>query len=373
MRDICSNFLTPRAIKIKNLAKNTVEVVLEPFERGFGYTLGNSLRRILLSSMEGSAPVAVEIEGVKHEYSTINGVREDVMNILLNIKGIAFKLQDGVDKATLELHKSKAGVVTAGDIALKHNVEIMNPEHVIANIEKNGKLDMLIHIERGRGYRSVGSSDPNYGKSQVVGKLLLDASFSPVVKVAYQVENARVENRTDLDRLVITLETNGTIDPENAIRTSATILQYQLQSFVDLKPESVKTAVQQEDEMNPLFFRPIEDLELTVRSTNCLKGEYIFFLGDLVQCEETHLLKTPNLGRKSLNEIKSILADRGLSLGMTITDWPPPELKVQIAQARKEVDDLKKIRQDEEDSDTKKSYVVDIDEDDDDDDEEDDF
>lgn len=349
MQDICYNFLTPRTIKIKPLGKNSVEIVLEPFERGFGYTLGNSLRRILLSSMEGAAPVAVEMDGVKHEYSTIEGIREDVMNILLNIKGIAFKLQDGVDSVKLELNTNKVGVVTAGDITLKHNVEIMNPDHVIAHVEKNGKLNMVIHVERGVGYKANSSNDSNYGKSQIVGKLLLDASFSPVVKISYQVENARVENRTDLDKLIIVLETNGTIDPENAIRASATILQYQLQAFVDLKPEAIKSFSKQKEEMNPLLLRPIEDLELTVRSTNCLKGEYIFFLGDLVQCEETHLLKTPNLGRKSLNEIKSILADRGLSLGMTIKDWPPEELKVQIAQARKEIDEAKKNKSDEED------------------------
>ena len=346
MQDIYNSFLTPQSIQVKSTGKNAIEIVLEPFERGFGHTLGNALRRILLSSMEGAAPIAVEISGVQHEYSAIEGVREDVINILLNIKGIAFKLHGDSKDTVVELHKDTPGPVVAADIELKHDIEIMNPDHVIANVEVGGKLDMLIHVARGIGYSSASNIKSNLEKEEhVVGKLMLDASFSPVRKVAYYVDNARVEKRTDLDKLVINLETNGTVDPEEAIRTCATILQHQLSAFVELKPEVSKVNEEAVDELNPLFLRPIEDLELTVRSTNCLKGEYIFFLGDLVQCDESVLLKTPNLGRKSLNEIKNILANRGLSLGMTVSNWPPVDLLPQIELLKKEVDEAKKKKQ----------------------------
>lgn len=345
MQDIYNSFLTPQSIQIKHTGKNAIEIVLEPFERGFGHTLGNALRRILLSSMEGAAPIAVEIAGVQHEYSTVEGVREDVINILLNIKGIAFKLHGETGVAVVELHKNTPGPVVAGDITLRHDVEIANPEHVIANLEVGGHLDMVIHVANGMGYKPAGNAKSVLEKGQVIGKLLLDASYSPVKKVAYQVENARVEKRTDLDKLIINLETNGTLDPEEAIRTCATILQHQLSAFVELRPEVLKLPEVKADELNPIYLRPIEDLELTVRSTNCLKGEYIFFLGDLVQCDETQLLKTPNLGRKSLNEIKNILTNRGLSLGMTVKNWPPTDLLPQIELLKKEVDDAKKKKQ----------------------------
>lgn len=354
MQDIYNSFLTPQSIQIKKGAVNRVEIALEPFERGFGHTLGNALRRILLSSMEGAAPVAVEIDGVRHEYSSIPGVREDVVSILLNIKSVAFKLYGSARAVVLELNKEVPGPVLAGDIKLRHDVEIVNPEHVIANIEGNGKLKMLIYIEMGRGYQVANYNTMDESvRGLTIGKLLLDASFSPIKRVAYRVENARVEKRTDLDKLIIDLETNGTIDPEEAIRSCATILQHQLSAFVDLQPESVRTPESKSDEMNPFYLRPIEDLELTVRSNNCLKGENIFFIGDLVQCDENRLLKTPNLGRKSLNEIKNILSSRGLSLGMAVKGWPPAELAQQIEMFKREVEELKKKRQDkdEEDSD----------------------
>ena len=318
------SFLTPRVIQAKRISATIAEIVLEPFERGFGHTLGNALRRVLLSSMQGAAPVAVEIEGVLHEYATIPGVQEDVIDILLNLKNIAFKLHDR-QEVTLELNKKTPGPVLAGDIALEHDVEIMNPDLVIANLAAGGSLKMRIKVALGRGYQSVNMrTSPD--TERVVGQLLLDASFSPVKKIAYQVENARVEKRTDLDRLIINIETNGTLDPEEAIRACATILQHQLATFVELKAEELFKPETKEVKMNPLLKRPIDDLELTVRSTNCLKGEDIFYVGELVQCTESELLQTPNLGKKSLNEIKSVLSGRSLSLGMLVDGWPPDDL-----------------------------------------------
>lgn len=334
MQDIYHSFLTPRVIQVKKISSTRAEIVLEPFERGFGHTLGNALRRILLSSMDGAAVTAVQIDGVLHEYTSIEGVREDVVDIILNLKGIAFKMF-GRREVELELTKDTPGPVTAADIKLDHDIEIVNPDHVIAHITKDGKLNMRITVALGRGYQPA--SDPSNQeekKSHALGKLLVDASFSPILRVAYHVENARVEKRTDLDKLVIDLETNGTLDPEEAIRVSATILQHQLEAFVELrKPEEPKVE-EKNDEMNPLLLRPVDDLELTVRSANCLKGENIFFIGDLVQRDESSLLKTPNLGKKSLNEIKTILATRGLSLGMVIEGWPPANLKAPTAESQ---------------------------------------
>ena len=330
MQNIYGNFLTPRVIQVKKISNTKAEIVLEPFERGFGHTLGNALRRILLSSMEGSAVVAVQIEHVLHEYSTIDGVREDVIDIVLNLKGVYFKMH-GRREVVLELCKDTPGPVTAKDIKLEHDVDIINPDHVIANIVEKGKLAMRITVAFGCGYQPAGGLDQSE-KSKVVGKILLDASFSPVLKVAYHVENARVEKRTDLDKLVIDLETNGTLDPEEAIRTSATILQHQLGAFVELnKPEQVQVE-EKSEEMNPIFKKLIDDLELTARSANCLKGENIFFVGDLVQHGEHSLLSTPNLGRKSLNEIKTVLAAKNLSLGMKIKGWPPPDLELSVVE-----------------------------------------
>lgn len=326
MQNIYHSFLTPRVIQVKKISRNRSEIILEPFERGFGHTLGNALRRILLSSMEGAAVTAVQIDGVLHEYSTIEGVREDVIDILLNLKGVAFKMH-GRREVELELNKETPGPVTAADIMLDHDIEVINPEQVIANLVKDGKLNMRITVALGRGYQPASLRVQTEEKNRVVGKLLVDASFSPVLRVAYSVENARVEKRTDLDKLIIDLETNGTLDPEEVIRTSATILQHQLEAFVELRKSEEPQAEEKIDEINPLLKRPVDDLELTVRSANCLKGENIFYIGDLVQCDENSLLKTPNLGKKSLNEIKTVLATRGLSLGMQIEGWPPSDLE----------------------------------------------
>ncbi len=321
-----SDFLTPQVIHVDELDECHSRVVLEPLERGFGHTLGNALRRILLSSMPGCAVEEVQINGVVHEYSTIEGVREDVIEILLNLKMVAVVL-NGKDEAVLSLSKKGSGIVTAGDITEDHDVEIINSDHVIANLNDNGELNMHLTVRKGRGYSAADNRVAEDDETRTVGKLLLDASYSPVVRMSYSVENARVEQRTDLDKLIIDLETNGTIDPEEAIRCAATILQHQLNVFVDLQSEIIAEPEEREDEIDPILLRPVDDLELTVRSANCLKAEDIYYIGDLIQRTEVELLKTPNLGKKSLTEIKDVLATRGLSLGLRLENWPPSSLK----------------------------------------------
>lgn len=321
-----TEFLTPKVIQVEEIASTHAKVVLEPLERGFGHTLGNALRRILLSSMPGCAITEVEIDGVQHEYSAIEGVREDVLEILLNLKGVAI-VMNGRDEAVLTLSKKGAGVLTAGDIQVDHDVEIKNPEHVIANLGDKAEVNMKLTVVRGRGYSTAESRLSDDDETRAIGKLQLDASFSPVMRVSYDVENARVEQRTDLDKLILDLETNGTLDPEEAIRRAATILQHQLAVFVDLQGETESVEEEQEEEVDPMLLRPVDDLELTVRSANCLKAESIYYIGDLVQRTEVELLKTPNLGKKSLTEIKDVLASRGLHLGMRLDNWPPASLK----------------------------------------------
>jgi len=321
-----SDFLTPQVIQVDEVDKYHSKVVLEPLERGFGHTLGNALRRILLSSMPGCAVEEVEIDGVVHEYSTIEGVREDVIEILLNLKGVSVVLNNK-EEATLKLNKKGSGAVTASDIESDHDVDIINPDHVIAHLNTNGEINMRLTVRKGRGYSPADSRSEDDEETRSVGKLLLDASYSPVVRVSYSVENARVEQRTDLDKLIIDLETNGTIEPEEAIRRAATILQHQLSVFVDLQSEAVVEAEDNDDEIDPILLRPVDDLELTVRSANCLKAEDIYYIGDLIQRTEVELLKTPNLGKKSLTEIKDVLATRGLSLGLRLENWPPSSLK----------------------------------------------
>jgi DNA-directed RNA polymerase subunit alpha len=324
-------FLTPRAIAVETLSPFHARVTLEPLERGFGHTLGTTLRRILLSSMPGAAIVETKIDGVLHEYGTIPGVQEDVIEILLNLKNVAIRLH-GRSEVTLKLNKTGAGKVTAGDITLEHDVEVVNPEQVIAHLNETGTLSMTLKVVLGRGYQAAASTrnrSIDDGTKAPIGVLRLDASFSPVQRVAYSVESARVEQRTDLDKLVIDLQTNGTLDPEEAIRRSATILQQQLAPFVDLKSSPIAKEANEQQAINPIFLRPVDDLELTVRSANCLKAESIFYIGDLVQRNENDLLKTPNLGKKSLTEIKNVLASHGLSLGMRLDNWPPSSLREQ--------------------------------------------
>ena len=318
--------LKPRMVGVQKISDTSAKVTLEPLERGFGHTLGNALRRILLSSMVGSAITEATIDGVLHEYTALEGVQEDIIDILLNLKGVSI-LMHNRQSATLSLSKKGPGPVTAGDIALDHDVEIMNPDHVIANLTKGGELNMTLKVEQGRGYQPANQRLALDEESRPIGTLLIDASFSPISRVAYAVERARVEQRTDLDKLVLEIETNGTIQPDEAIRKAATILQDQLSTFVDL--EGKEQAVQEaaEPEIDPILLRPVDDLELTVRSANCLKAENIYYIGDLIQRTEVELLKTPNLGKKSLTEIKDVLASRGLSLGMRLENWPPASIK----------------------------------------------
>ena len=328
-----STFLKPRIIDVQNISPFHAKVTMEPFERGYGHTLGNALRRVLLSSMPGHAATEVKMSGVLHEYSTIDGVQEDVVDVLLNLKGIVLKLHN-CEEATLMLKKQGEGVVTAGDIEPMHDVEIVNPDHIIAHLTAGGKLDMQIKAEAGRGYvpAAVRTSrgDPlleGVANTRAVGSIMLDASYSPVRRVSYQVESARVEQRTDLDKLIVDIETNGAIEPEEAIRYAARILVDQLVVFADLKGTPVQIEQPKAQQIDPILLRPVDDLELTVRSANCLKAENIYYIGDLIQRSETELLKTPNLGRKSLNEIKEVLASRGLTLGMRLENWPPVGLE----------------------------------------------
>ncbi|GHA77077.1 DNA-directed RNA polymerase subunit alpha [Formosimonas limnophila] len=325
-----NTFLKPRNISVDATGENSAKVVLEPFERGYGHTLGNALRRVLLSSMTGYAATEVQIAGALHEYSTLDGVQEDVVDILLNVKGIVFKLHTR-DDITLTLKKSGQGVVTAADIEGSHEVEIVNPGHVIAHLA-GGELDMQIKIEKGRGYVPGNVRAFADDHSKKIGHILLDASFSPIRKVSYAVESARVEQRTDLDKVVMHIETNGVISPEDAVRQSAGILIEQLSVFADLQStEDSGDALTQRSnapQFDPILLRPVDELELTVRSANCLKAEAIQYIGDLVRRSEQDLLKTPNLGRKSLSEIKEVLAARGLTLGMKLDNWPPAGLEV---------------------------------------------
>jgi len=328
--------LKPRIVDVEQLGPSHARVVMEPFERGYGHTLGNALRRVLLSSMVGYAPTEVQISGVVHEYSTIDGLREDVVDLLLNLKGIVFKLHNR-DDVFLTLRKDSPGPVLASDIDLPHDVELVNGEHVIANLTQGGKLDLQIKVEKGRGY--VPGTMRNLADSKTIGRIVLDASFSPVRRVSYAVESARVENRTDLDKLLIDVETNGVIAPEEAVRQAARILVEQLSVFAALEGAEPMadqvggTAVipggiaRGGPTIDPILLRPVDDLELTVRSANCLKAENIYYIGDLIQRTENELLKTPNLGRKSLNEIKEVLASRGLTLGMRLENWPPAGLE----------------------------------------------
>lgn len=325
MQSFLPNLIKPRLVDVNPLDRNSARIVIEPLERGFGHTLGNALRRVLLSSIPGCAVTSVLIDGVVHEYSTIDGVREDVIDILLNLKNLAIRLHDG-NEAVLRISKAGPGSITAADIETTHVAQVLNPELELASLTASGKLSMTLRVEKGRGYQPVSVRSQAQGES-AVGTLHLDASFSPIKRVSYIVESARVEQRTDLDRLVLELETNGTLEPEEAVRQAASILNEHLSVFIALKGEDVPGVSEERPPFDPMLLRPVDDLELTVRSANCLKAENIFYIGDLIQRTEVDLLKTPNLGKKSLTEIKDVLATKGLSLGMRLENWPPESLK----------------------------------------------
>ncbi len=326
MTTYTSQFLKPKIVDIQKPSETRTRLVLEPLERGFGHTLGNALRRILLSSMEGAAVTEAQIDGVVHEYSAIEGVQEDVLDILLNMKGLAFNVHDA-DEVVLSLSKEGVGPVTAADIQLPHNVEVTNPDHVIANLT-GGSLSMSFKVAKGRGYSAANTRYTAEEEDRAIGQLYLDASFSPINLVTYTVESARVENRTDLDKLIIDVETDGTLEAEDAIKYASTILSDQLTAFVDFTViEESKAAEPKEPAVDPALLQAIDDLDLTVRSANCLKAENIYYVGDLIQRTEMELLKTPNLGKKSLTEIKEVLASKGLSLGMHLDNWPPASLE----------------------------------------------
>ena len=326
MQSHLTELLKPRIVDVRSTGGHSAKINIEPLDRGFGHTLGNALRRVLLSSMPGAAVVEVDIDDVLHEYTTIEGVQEDVTEIMLNLKGLAVAMH-ARDEATLTISKKGPGVVTGADIQLDHDVEIVNPAHVIAHLGDKAELNLTMKVARGRGYQPATMRDGDEEADRPIGKLLLDASFSPVRRVSYQVESARVEQRTDLDKLVIEIETDGTMDAEHAIREAAAVLRDQLSVFVDLDQEREGEPTRAaEPAIDPILLRPVDDLELTVRSANCLKAEGVYYVGDLIQRTEVELLKTPNLGKKSLTEIKDVLASRGLSLGMRLEAWPPPGL-----------------------------------------------
>jgi DNA-directed RNA polymerase subunit alpha len=321
-----TEYLKPRVVNVEEITPLRARVTLEPMERGFGYTLGNALRRVLLSSIPGFAITEVKIDGVVHEYSTIEGVQEDVVDILLNLKGVALKL-NSKSETILMLNKSGEGVVTASDFNTGHDAEIVNPDHVIAHLTKGGALNLEVKVEMGRGYQPVPARTKVNQEDRTLGFIMIDASFSPINKVSYQVESARVEQRTDLDKLIMDVETNGIVDPEQAIRDAAAILIGQLSVFANLEGAPTEEEQAATPQVDPILLRPVDDLELTVRSANCLKAENIFYIGDLIQRSENELLKAPNLGRKSLNEIKDVLASKGLTLGMKLESWPPVGLE----------------------------------------------
>lgn len=328
MQSAANQLLKPRLVEVEQVNERRAKVALEPLERGYGHTLGNALRRILLSSITGSAITEVTIDGVLHEYSTVEGMQEDVIDVLLNLKNIAVRMH-GRDEAEMHLQKSGEGLVTAADIVTGHDVEIVNPDQEIAHLT-SGELKMSLKVRKGRGYQPAQSKaepgEEDTGATEI-GALRLDASFSPIRRVSYSVERARVEQRTDLDKLVLDIETNGSVEPAEAVRSAAGILHDQLSVFVDLEAQAESGPASEGEQVNPILLKPIDELDLTVRSTNCLKAENIHFVGDLVQRSETELMKTPNLGKKSLTEISEVLAEHGLSLGMTLEDWPPAELE----------------------------------------------
>jgi DNA-directed RNA polymerase subunit alpha len=304
--------------------KRMATVVAEPLERGFGTTLGNALRRILLSSLQGAAVTSVQIDGVLHEFSSIAGVREDVTDMIMNIKEIAFAMHaEGPKRLTLK--KEGPGVVRAGDIQQSADVQILNPDHVICTLDQGAELRMEFTINNGKGYVPA---DRNRAEDAPIGLIPVDSIYSPVRRVSYRVENTREGQILDYDKLIMTVETNGAVSPEDAVAYAARILQDQIAVFINFSEPSaaVVEEVRSELPFNAALLKKVDELELSVRSANCLKNDNIVYIGDLIQKSEAEMLRTPNFGRKSLNEIKEVLAQMGLHLGMEVTNWPPENI-----------------------------------------------
>ncbi len=318
-------FLKPKLVNIENISKTHSKLVLEPLEKGFGYTLGNVLRRVLLSSISGYAVTEVEIDGVLHEYSVKSGLLEDILEVLLNLKKLSIRLNDDREEAVLFLNKTGVGPVLASHITCDHSFEIVDPNHIICNLtDKDASINMRIYIRLGIGYVSAASRIKEFKEvndTLKVGRLFIDALYSPIECISYKVESTRVKQRVDLDKLIIDVYTNGSIKPEFAVREAASILVNQLSSFINLNDKSIEKVKKNKLSFDPILLSLVDDLELTVRSANCLKAESIHYIGDLVQKTEIELLKTPNLGKKSLSEIKNVLFSKGLTLGMKIKNW----------------------------------------------------
>ena len=319
MKTMGTDLLLASDLEIETLSPTRSRVVLTPLERGYGHTIGNALRRILLSSMPGAAITEVTVDNVLHEYSTLAGVREDMLSICLNLKGVAVRL-NGRDESSMRLSATGPGEVSAGDFIHGDDIHVANPEHHLCTLNEHGSIRIDAVVARGRGYEPADQLTISE-EDKVIGRLRLDASYSPMRSVDYKVEKTRVEQRTDMDKLILMLESNGTIGPEEAVRHAATILTQQLAPFVD--PDLLKEVFQAQEATNidPFLYESIDALNLKTRSINCLKGENVATVGELVQQTEESLFRTPNLGRKSLTEIKEELASRGLSLGMTIPGW----------------------------------------------------
>ncbi len=328
----------PSSIVVKEGYDNVTKsiIILEPFERGFGDTLGNALRRVMLSSIAGFAVTSIKIEGVLHEYSAIDGVKEDVLDIIMNIKSLAITKADSAP-CVLKLSTNKVGPVYAGCIETPAGVEIINKDLVVCTLNKGAKIDLQLYVECGKGYVVAESGKKN---EHGIGSIALDAVFSPVSRVAYKVENARVGQITDYDKLILEIDTNGTITPQDALGVAAKILQEQLQVFINFDVSKLDTPTHKEINLEPEFnknlLKTIDELELSVRSYNCLKNENIIYVGDLVSRSEGEMLKTANFGRKSLNELKENLKAMGLGFGMKLTNWPPKNLEELLKLKNKE-------------------------------------
>ena len=316
--------IKPTNLEVNSESGKKSKIVVEPLERGFGLTLGNALRRVLLSSLQGGAVTAIKIDGVLHEFSVIPGVREDVTDIVLNVKGLAVAVHSEGQKM-MTLKAEGPCVVTAAMIETGHDVEIMNPDHVICSLDAGGKISMELTVDTGKGYVPAYQNKPG---DAPIGLIAVDAIYSPVKKVSYKVENTRVGQITDYDKLTMVIETNGVVTPEDAIAYAARILQDQLKPFINFdEPEDAAVDIKEELPFNRNLLKKVEELELSVRSANCLKNDNIVYIGYLVQKTEAEMLRTPNFGRKSLNEIKEVLAKMGIHLGMDTPGWPPDNIE----------------------------------------------